>query len=144
MGGRKVSSPQWIEFHMTRTRDLKSADTDLFRIVTGGNLGISRDFYDYLGGSDESFTQWGAEDTELGYRAFNAGGVLVPERGVLPDQERQHEPVLLAIFGDVPDAERAPRLGRAPARRSPRGRARATGRTPAPSASHNCRRAIPW
>jgi len=83
MGGRKVSSPQWIEFHMTRTRDLKSADTDLFRIVTGGNLGISRDFYHYLGGSDESFTQWGAEDTELGYRAFNAGGVLVPERRAL-------------------------------------------------------------
>jgi len=83
MGGRKVSSPQWIEFHMSRTRDLKSADTDLFRIVTGGNLGISRDFYDHLGGCDESFTQWGAEDTELGYRAFNAGGVLVPERRAL-------------------------------------------------------------
>jgi len=83
MGGRKVSSPQWIEFHMSRTRDLTSTETDLFRIVTGGNLGISRDFYDYLGGSDESFTQWGAEDTELGYRAFNAGGVLVPERRAL-------------------------------------------------------------
>ena len=83
MGGRKVSSPQWIEFHMSRTRDLTSAETDLFRIVTGGNLGISRDFYDHLGGSDESFTQWGAEDTELGYRAFNAGGVLVPERRAL-------------------------------------------------------------
>ncbi len=83
MGGRNVSSPQWIEFHMSRTRDLTSADTDLFRIVTGGNLGISRDFYDHLGGSDESFTQWGAEDTELGYRAFNAGGVLIPERRAL-------------------------------------------------------------
>ena len=83
MGGRKVSSPQWIEFHMSRTRDLKSTDTDLFRIVTGGNLGISKAFYDDLGGSDESFTQWGAEDTELGYRAFNAGGVLVPERRAL-------------------------------------------------------------
>jgi glycosyltransferase involved in cell wall biosynthesis len=83
MGGRNVSSPQWIEFHMSRTRDLKSEDTDLFRIVTGGNLGISKAFYDALGGSDESFTQWGAEDTELGYRAFNAGGVLVPERRAL-------------------------------------------------------------
>ena len=83
MGGRNVSSPQWIEFHMSRTRDLKSEDTDLFRIVTGGNLGISKAFYDDLGGSDESFTQWGAEDTELGYRAFNAGGVLVPERRAL-------------------------------------------------------------
>jgi len=83
VAGRNVSSPQWIEFHMSRTRDLTSADTDLFRVVTGGNLGISKDFYDHLGGSDESFTQWGAEDTELGYRAFNAGGVLVPERRAL-------------------------------------------------------------
>ncbi|MEO2157374.1 MAG: galactosyltransferase-related protein, partial [Acidimicrobiales bacterium] len=83
VGGRNVSSPQWIEFHMARTKDLTSADTDLFRIVTGGNLGISKAFYDDLGGSDESFTQWGAEDTELGYRAFNAGGVLVPERRAL-------------------------------------------------------------
>jgi GT2 family glycosyltransferase len=81
--GRSVSSPQWIEFHMARTKDLTSTDTDLFRIVTGGNLGISKAFYDHLGGSDESFTQWGAEDTELGYRAFNAGGVLVPERRAL-------------------------------------------------------------
>ena len=80
VAGRSVSSPQWIEFHMARTKDLTSTDTDLFRIVTGGNLGISKAFYDDLGGSDESFTQWGAEDTELGYRAFNAGGVLVPER----------------------------------------------------------------
>ncbi|MBI03215.1 MAG: hypothetical protein CL468_04195 [Acidimicrobiaceae bacterium] len=83
VGNRNVSSPQWIEFHMSRTKDLTSTDTDLFRIVTGGNLGISKDFYGHLGGSDESFTQWGAEDTELGYRAFNAGGVLVPERRAL-------------------------------------------------------------
>ncbi len=98
MGGRNVSSPQWIEFHMTRTKDLTSSDTDLFRIVTGGNLGISKAFHDQLGGSDESFTQWGAEDTELGYRAFNAGGLLVPERravawhqgeGAAPDAREQ-------------------------------------------------------
>ncbi len=101
--GRSVSSPQWIEFHMARTKDLTSTDTDLFRIVTGGNLGISKAFYDHLGGSDESFTQWGAEDTELGYRAFNAGGVLVPERRALawhqgegasgPDPEEQRSQV---------------------------------------------------
>ena len=101
--GRSVSSPQWIEFHMARTKDLTSTDTDLFRIVTGGNLGISKAFYNHLGGSDESFTQWGAEDTELGYRAFNAGGVLVPERRALawhqgegasgPDPEEQRSQV---------------------------------------------------
>nr|MBT4279472.1 glycosyltransferase [Actinomycetota bacterium] len=78
--GRKVDSPQWIEFHMTRTNELTSTDDDLFRIVTGGNLGVRREFFDEIGGFDGSFNQWGGEDTEMGYRAFNRGGLLVPER----------------------------------------------------------------
>ena len=83
VAGRSVSSPQWIEFHMSRTSDLTSTDDDLFRIVTGGNLGVRRGFFDEIGGFDGSFNQWGGEDTELGYRAFNRGGLLVPERRAL-------------------------------------------------------------
>ncbi len=80
---RESQRPQWIEFHMTRTKDLTSDDDDIFRIVTGGNLGVSREFYEALGGYDESFTQWGAEDTEFGYRAYTRGGLLVPVRQAL-------------------------------------------------------------
>ncbi|MDE0267431.1 MAG: glycosyltransferase [Acidimicrobiaceae bacterium] len=81
--GRPSSRPEWIEFHMTRTDDLASDDDDLFRMVTGGNLGVSRFFFEWIGGYDETFTQWGAEDTEFGYRAFTQGALLVPVRSAL-------------------------------------------------------------
>lgn len=80
---RKTQRPHWIEFYMSRTNDLRSHDDDIFRIVTGGNLGVSREFFEAVGGYDESFTQWGAEDTEFGYRAYTRGGLLVPERRAL-------------------------------------------------------------
>ena len=78
--GCTVERPEWIDFHMARTADLAAWSEDLFRVVTGGNFGISRRFYDLVGGFDETFTQWGAEDIEFGFRAFTRGGVLVPER----------------------------------------------------------------
>ncbi|WP_423923372.1 glycosyltransferase family 2 protein [Candidatus Poriferisodalis sp.] len=81
--GRAVDRPEWIEFHMVRTNELTSDADDLFRVVTGGNLGVSRSFFELVGGYDESFTQWGCEDTEFGYRAFTRGGVLVPARGAM-------------------------------------------------------------
>ena len=45
-------------------------DDDLFRTVTGCNLGIGRAIFELLGGFDESFTRWGGEDTEFGWRAW--------------------------------------------------------------------------
>ena len=80
---RPSDRPAWIRYHMTRTRELTSDDDDLFRVVTGGNLGISRSFLESVGGYDETFTQWGAEDTEFGYRAYTMGGLLVPARDAL-------------------------------------------------------------
>tara|TARA_Y100000590_G_scaffold294177_1_gene331470 strand:+ start:681 stop:3584 length:2904 start_codon:yes stop_codon:yes gene_type:complete len=78
--GRKVTVPQWIEFHMGRTKNLTSDDSDLFRIATGGNLGVRKSFFESVGGFDGDFKQWGGEDIEFGFRAFNSGGVLIPER----------------------------------------------------------------
>ena len=77
---KAVSSPQWIEFHMRRTKNLTSDDSDLFRIATGGNLGVRKSFFEEIGGFDASFKQWGGEDIEFGFRAFNSGAVLIPER----------------------------------------------------------------
>ncbi len=81
--GRAVDRPEWIEFHMVRTGELTSDADDLFRVVTGGNLGVSRSFFELVGGYDETFTQWGCEDTEFGYRAFTRGAVLVPARDAM-------------------------------------------------------------
>ena len=72
--------PSFMEAHMARTRELTSRDDDLFRVTSGGNIGISRAFYERLGGFDPSFTRWGGEDTEFGYRAYACGAVLVPVR----------------------------------------------------------------
>ena len=80
---RPQQRPEWIEFHMTRTGNLTSGDDDLFRVVTGGNLGVSRVFFEQVGCYDETFTQWGTEDTEFGYRAFTLGALLVPVRSAL-------------------------------------------------------------
>ncbi len=80
---RPFHRPEWIESHMARTAELTSDDDDLFRVASGGNLGMSRHFYWEVGGNDESFTQWGAEDVEFGYRAFTLGALLVPERRAL-------------------------------------------------------------
>ncbi len=48
--------------------------------MVGSNFGVRRTFYELVGGSDESFTQWGAEDVEFGYRAYTRGALLVPAR----------------------------------------------------------------
>ena len=64
--------------HLARTRELTTRDDDLFRIASTGNLGVGRAFFEMLGGFDESFTRWGGEDTEFGWRAWTRGGVLVP------------------------------------------------------------------
>ena len=77
--GREVD-PAWFERYWARTDDLTSKRDDLFRAVVGGNLGIRRGFYELVGGFDESFTQWGGEDTEFVYRAYVRGGLLVPLR----------------------------------------------------------------
>ena len=80
---RPVQHPEWIERRMASTNDLTDDSDDIFRVVTSGNFGISAAFFAAAGMFDESFTQWGAEDTELGWRAYALGAVLVPERGAL-------------------------------------------------------------
>ena len=70
----------WSERHMARTGDLTSRHDDLFRAVIGNNIGISRGLFEEVGGFDESFTRYGREDTEFGYRVWCRGGLLVPAR----------------------------------------------------------------
>ena len=72
--------PPWTERHMLRTDDFTSKHDDLFRAVSGGNLGIGKAFFESLGGFDESFDRYGSEDTEFGYRGQTCGGLLIPVR----------------------------------------------------------------
>ena len=83
LGSRQIDRPEWIEFHMARTDELTSTADDIFRVVTGGNLGVSRGFFEQMAGFDESFDRWGMEDTEFGYRGYTRGAPLVPVRDAL-------------------------------------------------------------
>ena len=51
---------------------------DLYRALTGCHFGIRKRFYAEVGGCDASFTRYGVEDIEFGYRAFTRGALLVP------------------------------------------------------------------
>ena len=82
-GGRPIQRPEWIERRMELTDDLASDADDVFRVVTGGNFAVSAEFFRCVGEFDESFTQWGSEDIEFGWRAYALGAVLVPERSAL-------------------------------------------------------------
>ena len=81
--GRPIQRPEWIERRMELTDDLASDADDVFRVVTGGNFAVSKEFFGTAGCFDESFTQWGSEDIEFGWRAYALGAVLVPERSAL-------------------------------------------------------------
>lgn len=70
----------WVQEILDKTDALHSKSDDLFVVAVGANLGIRKEFYELVGGFDESFMRWGLEDTELGYRAYIRGGLLIPVR----------------------------------------------------------------
>ena len=76
----RPKDPSWVEECLARTGDMTSRDDDLFHVVVGANFGIGKDFYELVGGMNESFIRWGLEDVELGYRAFVRGGLLISVR----------------------------------------------------------------
>ena len=76
----RPGDPPWNAHHMAGTGEMTARRDDLFRAVAGGNLGISRAFFEEAGGFDETFERYGGEDTEFGYRVQARGGLLVPVR----------------------------------------------------------------
>ena len=45
----RESDPPWTERQVVRTDNFTSRHDDLFRAVSGGNLGIGKEFFDALG-----------------------------------------------------------------------------------------------
>jgi len=77
LGDRESDSPPLAEY-LDKANDLNTKRDDVFRAVSGGNLGMRRTFLDEIGGFNETFTRYGGEDTELAYRAYTSGALLVP------------------------------------------------------------------
>jgi len=72
--------PEWLEAHFRRTDDATQNVADLFRFVTGGNFSIQAADYQFLGGTSDTFREYGGEDRELAFRAQVDGMLFVPER----------------------------------------------------------------
>lgn len=52
-----------------------------FRAFCGGNVCFHKSLIETVGGFDEDFKAWGAEDTEFGFRVYNHGYWFVPVDG---------------------------------------------------------------
>ena len=52
-----------------------------FRAFCGGNVCFHKTLIEAVGGFDEDFAAWGAEDTEFGFRVYNNGFWLIPVEG---------------------------------------------------------------
>ena len=78
--GRELEDPAWLRDGYDASRDLLLADGRSFRFVISAVLACRRSLFEDLGGFDERFVGYGGEDWDLGYRAWNAGAVLVHER----------------------------------------------------------------
>lgn len=80
----EATEPGWIEAEWRRTDDGLRRSDRLWRITSGGNLGVSRSLYVAAGGFDAvGFNRWGGEDNDFGYRAYQAGAFIVPARGAV-------------------------------------------------------------
>ena len=74
---KQSPSKDWRESIYSETDNLKSSPHP-FRASSCGNVGFHRRIFQHAGPFDESFTAWGAEDNEFGYRVMNAGYYFVP------------------------------------------------------------------
>ena len=74
---KKSPSSDWREPIYAESNMLKESPHP-FRCSSCGNVAFHRRVFDDAGPFDESFTAWGAEDNEFGYRVWNAGYYFVP------------------------------------------------------------------
>lgn len=80
--GDEEPSEDWRYKGYASTNDAKDAKY-AFRWLCGGNICFHRDLHNSIGGFDEAFTAWGAEDQEYGYRMYAAGAWFIPVKGAI-------------------------------------------------------------
>jgi chondroitin synthase len=74
---KQSPTKDWREPIYESTNLLKNSPNP-FRASSCGNVAFHRRLFGEAGNFDESFTAWGAEDNEFGYRVWNAGYYFIP------------------------------------------------------------------
>lgn len=93
------ADPAWLTEGYARTRDLLDADERSYRYVISGVMSCGRALFDDIGGFDAERADYGGEDWELAYRAYNNGAVLVHDRAAVawhdePDRAERDGPAI--------------------------------------------------
>lgn len=65
-----------------RSAGLTTGD-EAFRTFVSSNVAVSTELFTRVGGFADRFPHWGSEDTELGWRLWQAGSLIVPVPGAL-------------------------------------------------------------
>lgn len=79
----ELPAPEWLSLAYERSSNLLEVDHRSYRYLIGAVLACSRAFFDEVGGFNESFSDYGGEDWEWGYRAWLAGAVLAHVPGAV-------------------------------------------------------------
>lgn len=75
-------SVDWRLKAFKETEGLRLCDTP-FRYFAGGNIAFAKKWVKKVGGFDESFSAWGGEDVEFGYRLYREGCFFKAESNCL-------------------------------------------------------------
>ena len=79
--------PEWLADGYRTTRNLLDADDRSYRFVISAVMACHRSLFEDIGGFDADRDEYGGEDWEFAWRAFNNGAVLVHE----PDAVAWHD-----------------------------------------------------
>ena len=109
-GAHPEADEHWIEEIFRRTDDLNASDGRNYSTFTGASASVPRELYLRSGGLDPSLKL--GEDTEFGYRLWQAGGVFIPARGArawhLGRSTMQQQAERVKRVNDVAFAQRMP------------------------------------
>ncbi len=78
----RVDDQHWRERTFGATDDLQHESSDIFRTVVGASLAVSAEQYHTVGGFADLGVR-GIEDIEFGYRLYNNGALLIPDRSAV-------------------------------------------------------------
>ena len=79
----EFDEPRWLSEAYARSADLLRISADSYRYIISSVMCCSAELFDYVGGFDEAFRQYGGEDWEFAHRAMISGAVLAHARGAV-------------------------------------------------------------
>jgi GT2 family glycosyltransferase len=88
--GSGTGPDDWRSVLYRRTNGLAHG-TEAFRAFLSGNVSVRRSRFSAAGGFSDTFTSWGGEDTELGWRLFQEGLWFIPESKAVIYHQQQEE-----------------------------------------------------